>query len=313
MRKFTIEYVKKFCKEIGVECISDTYIGVKENLQLICPRCNNIYERNFDNIKNRKNPLCSDCGRELGGIKQAFDFNFVKNFIEIESNSACKLLSDSYVNSDSKLELRCACGNEFSATFYKFKNCNKRQCNECGIEIIRNKMLTPLNEIIAMVELEGYRFIENKANGGDQRVLVQCSQLHKPYWVNISKFKLGQRCPNCSRSLGEESIADNLDNYGIRYEREYIFNDLIGVGGGNLRYDFAIFHDNELIKLLEYDGKQHFEVAFNDEIQFKRTQLHDKIKNDYASNNNIPLLRIPYTEYEDIPNIIEEIINKYKI
>jgi hypothetical protein len=33
-------------------------------------------------------------------------------------------------------------------------------------------------------------------------------------------------------------------------------------------------------------------------------QLHDKIKTDYSIANNIPLLRIPYTEYENIEQLI---------
>lgn len=313
LRKFTIEHIKDFCKQIGVECLSDEYIGIKEHLELICPRCNEIYKRNFDNIKNRKNPLCSDCAKQLGGIKQAFSFEYVKHFVELESESGCELLSDTYINTDSKLEFKCCCGNIFSATFYKFKNCSKRQCNECGLEIIKNKMLTPLDEIIAMVKDENYKFIKNKADGGDQKMLVQCPHRHTPYWVNVAKFKMGQRCPHCSRSLGEELISKRLDSCHIEYEREYTFKDLIGVGGGLLRYDFALFDNGEIIKLIEYDGKQHFEIAFDDESQFIRTQQHDSMKNEYAQDNNIPLLRIPYTEYENIPNIIEELINKYKI
>lgn len=313
MKKFTIEYIKEFCKQIGTECLSDKYIGIKENLDLVCPKCGEIYKRNFDNIKTRRSPLCSDCGKQLGSKKQAFSFEYVKNFVEIESNSGCKLISNTYKNTDEKLDFKCSCGTPFKTTFYKFKNRNKRQCNDCGLGIIKNKMLTPLDEIIRMVESEGYSFIENKTDGGDQKMLIQCDNNHNPYWVNVAKFKIGQRCPHCNRSLGEEYISNELDKYKVKYKREFTFGDLLGSGGGYLRYDFALFRNENLVKLIEYDGKQHFEKAFGDEELFEKTKLHDEIKNKYAQDNNIPLLRIPYTEYEIIPTLIEKTINKYKI
>ena len=52
---------------------------------------------------------------------------------------------------------------------------------------------------------------------------------------------------------------------------------------------------------------QHFKPSFNDEKSFDRTKLHDDYKNKYCKNNNIPLIRIPYYEFENI----ESILNNY--
>lgn len=38
-------------------------------------------------------------------------------------------------------------------------------------------------------------------------------------------------------------------------------------------------------------------------------KLRDKIKLDYCNKNNIPLLRIHYKDYKNIPNILEGFIN----
>ena len=77
-----------------------------------------------------------------------------------------------------------------------------------------------------------------------------------------------------------------------------------------LRFDFAIFNDidkTDLKCLIEYDGKQHFEQIdyFGGENGFLYTQHNDKIKNYYCNDNNIELIRIPYWEYKNIPNILE--------
>ena len=105
-------------------------------------------------------------------------------------------------------------------------------------------------------------------------------------------------------------MSQELDKLDIKYKQEYTFNNLKGIGGGSLRYDFAIFNKKELSCLIEYDGKQHFEVAFGDDELLKRTQQHDAIKNQYAKDNKIPLYRIPYTQYDEIPVIISEIIKQ---
>lgn len=310
MKKFDIEYVKDYCNKKGLKCISDTYIDMKSNLQFICPSCGEVYERNFNNIKYRKNILCYNCSRKKGGRKQAFTYKEVKNYIEIKSDSGCKLLSKEYLNTDSKILIQCRCGNEFLTTFYKFKDRDKQQCNDCGLIISKYKNATPISSIIKMVEKENYLFIENELSGGDQKIHIQCPKGHSSYWVNVSKFKSGQRCPYCYRSLGEDFVSQELDKLNIKYKQEYTFDDLKGVGGGSLRYDFAIFNKKELSYLIEYDGKQHFEVAFGDEELLKRTQQHDAIKDQYAKNNKIPLYRIPYTQYDEIPMIISKIIKQ---
>lgn len=60
------------------------------------------------------------------------DFNTIKNFIEIESDSGCVLLSEEYFNDRTKLKIKCECGNEFEASFNKFKHRNKYTCNDCS-------------------------------------------------------------------------------------------------------------------------------------------------------------------------------------
>ena len=46
-------------------------------------------------------------------------------------------------------------------------------------------------------------------------------------------------------------------------------------------------------------------MRFNNSMSgFKKTKLHDRIKNDYCFDNNIPLLRIPYWDFENIEEIL---------
>ena len=56
----------------------------------------------------------------------------VKNFIENESESGCKLLSEEYKNNTSKLKIECKCGEVFTPTLKAFKAMGVRQCRNCS-------------------------------------------------------------------------------------------------------------------------------------------------------------------------------------
>ena len=102
----------------------------------------------------------------------------------------------------------------------------------------------------------------------------------------------------CLISIGEENISRILRDNNIIYKSQYQVN----INGIYYRYDFAIFDkEDNLIRLIEFDGIQHYDDKQkhwgHDVI---KTQERDKIKNQYALQNNIPLVRIPYIERDNI-------------
>lgn len=42
------------------------------------------------------------------------------------------------------------------------------------------------------------------------------------------------------------------------------------------------------------------DMGWNNSQALEKTQMRDKIKNEWAKNNNIRLVRIPYTQYDDL-------------
>jgi len=75
------------------------------------------------------------------------------------------------------------------------------------------------------------------------------------------------------------------------------------VAGDSYKFvDFCINYNNQEY-FIEYDGKQHFleNCHFGSEGEtLEVIQRRDKEKNQYCINNNIPLIRIPYTHYNDL-------------
>ena len=89
----------------------------------------------------------------------------------------------------------------------------------------------------------------------------------------------------------------------INYKKEYSFESLIGKNQRKYRFDFAIIQNNQVIRLIEFDGEQHFSSGrgtWKNRDSLEDIQSRDQEKNEWAAAHNIPLVRIPYWERDNI-------------
>jgi hypothetical protein len=117
-----------------------------------------------------------------------------------------------------------------------------------------------------------------------------------------------QGCPKCQLSKGELAIAVYFEKSAISYEMQKTFVGLVGKNGGSLKFDFYIPSRNMLI---EYDGEHHFGCKTYKDRRFSQEQIdnlqrNDRAKDAYAGKNGIGLLRIPFTEKDNITEILRE-------
>lgn len=114
-----------------------------------------------------------------------------------------------------------------------------------------------------------------------------------------------------NRSKGEYKIRQYLKDKEITFEEQYSFVDC--KDKHLLAFDFAIFKDDILIGLIEFDGQHHYYAIdfWGGEEYLASVMRRDKIKNEYCKKNNIPLLRVPYWEEENIDNILDGLLAKW--
>jgi len=63
-------------------------------------------------------------------------------------------------------------------------------------------------------------------------------------------------------SRAEVKIKEILQMNDINFSQEYVIPGLCASSGRPLRFDFAIFDDdNNLVALIEYQGKQHYQAS----------------------------------------------------
>lgn len=139
-------------------------------------------------------------------------------------------------------------------------------------------------------------------------VIIICNK-HGEFLQTPNTHLQKKGCPICFLSKGEAKISNWLSINKIKFIPEKRFDTC--KNKYTLPFDFFL-PDHNLI--IEYDGLQHFAFTEKDKRytkkQFKKTKHNDFIKNQFCIENHINLLRIPYTEFNQIETILEGILNK---
>lgn len=299
-RRFDYEYVKELIENENYKLLSTEYKGCEEKILLRCPK-GHEYEVAFSNFKQGNR--CPYCNK---GIR--LDYEYVKEYI---TSFGYKLLSTEYINNHTKLLMECNNNHKFEITYGDFQQGNR--CPYCSHKSGK----------VYLYDSFGYNHFDkvcmnwsdkNKISPfeischNDRKCIFYCHECNTEFEKSITKITdREQWCPNCKMSKGEKRIRYWLENNNINYIYEKMFNDLLGIGNGLLSYDFYLPDYNLLI---EYQGEQHEHQCgiFGGEDKFKIQQEHDRRKREYAERNNIKLLEIWYWDFDNIEEILKEMV-----
>ena len=180
----------------------------------------------------------------------------------------------------------------------------------CGC--YKKELHSTMNDLTGQIFGELTALYSDEVAKDGQRVWVcQCSCGERTN-VRAGALRSGktQSC-GCKTSKGNLQIKKILIKNKIEFEEEYSFSDLFYLSQKNpLRFDFALKKDKQIIGLLEYNGKQHYEPIefFGGVDNFIIQQKRDSVKLEYCKNNQIPLFIIKYNE--NIQERLEEILSE---
>lgn len=150
---------------------------------------------------------------------------------------------------------------------------------------------------------------ENFCYKSDKKIWWICEKGHE-WKTTLKKRSIGRGCPECNsnKSLGEEKIKKFFKKNKIKFSFQKSFKECINKN--KLSFDFYIEEKNLLI---EYDGQHHFKPIRFGGISLERAKknlekqkIKDEIKNVFVKNNDIKMLRIPYTKFDDIEKILKK-------
>lgn len=207
------------------------------------------------------------------------------------------------VNPNDYLLCQCWCGNYWTPSKHNY---NQGRSKSCGKHSNDKRFIDETGHIYG--ELTVLYPAENKTRMDSHKFWVcQCS-CGNIITVSGKDLRQGkQKSCGCIQSKGQKKITELLIQHKIPFIREFSFDNFLTDKQSPYRFDWAIFKDNQLFCLLEYDGEQHFDKT----NAWYRPEIDD-IKNNYCYDNNILLYRISYKEYDNITiDFIKEVI-KYE-
>jgi len=253
--------------------------------------CGNKSEITFNNFKQSKK--CIKCS---GNEKLTYEY--VYNYFKKQN---CELISNEYINANTKMKYICCCGNESEIVFGSFQGgtrCMKCNGNEKHKFIFVFDFFKENN-----CELLDTEYINTTTK---MKYICECGN---EAFSTFNNFQQGHRCNLCKHKT-QLKLFNWLKEIVINYtiETEKVF-DWSKHNKSYKRYDFYI---KELNLIIELDGRQHFTQVWNWNSPEKQ-QINDDLKNKLVLSQGYKIIRIcqqiVWNDKEDWENQLLKAIN----
>lgn len=201
---------------------------------------------------------------------------------------------------------QCECGHTFDVCGTDLRNKNIDSCEYCrDHHYYFNDLTNTRYGLLTVIKSVG------RDNSGHHIWECQCDCGGVATVSSIALISGNTSSCGClkNHSVGEAIINRWLLSMNCNFKRQITFVDCLSPKGAKLKYDFGIYDNHQnLLGLIEYDGIQHTQPIdfFGGEDAFNYLQECDTIKNNYATQHNIPLLRINYANREKISSILDK-------
>jgi hypothetical protein len=312
----TIEFINNAVKQHGNKFEYDDviYINGHTKIWITCPTHGKFLQMPYSHLAGKGCPYCrAENNRLMSENKRLNSKNtFIDKVTKLSfyKNIKYNYSKTKYINSSSKVEIICPS----HGSFWQKPNdhLNGRGCEKCG-----NESIYSTDDFISKAQqckfhkLKNYNYSTVKYVNSYTKVSICCPK-HGNFMQSPHTHLLGGGCPKCKQSKGESLIELFLKENKIQYENQKRFPSCKNIH--TLPFDFAIYLNENLRGLIEFQGKQHYKIWGSSKKekhlkQFQENKLRDKIKKEYCSQNNIPLLEIPYTKINNIDSILKSWLN----
>lgn len=315
--------VKKICQYCGKEYhvsesqekrskfCSDKCFRANKNTQTEyeCDYCGKLFmirKSRIEQVKNGERKglyCCSQCAKDVQKTKW-------NDIVSLFQSRNYALLSDKYVNAKTKMDYICNKHKDNGIQSITYGNLkNGFGCKYCGDKRAVEARKLSFDEVKQIFESTDKILLDQPYINAHTPLAYICKQ-HPEVGVQYMETENArkQHCPYCNIIKGEYRIMQYLTENNIMFEGRKTYDDLFGVKGGKLSYDFYLPGYNMLI---EFQGEQHERPVdfFGGEEQFKIQLEHDKRKKDYAAYHNIKLLEIWYYDFNNIEYILNNKLN----
>ncbi|MGL6344526.1 MAG: hypothetical protein ACRC80_35925 [Waterburya sp.] len=178
----THEMVKKAINKVGYELLSGEYINKKQKLQIECDK-NHSYLSSWDNFN--QGSRCPFCSRHKITRRMVAEAMVAIGY---------ELLSDRYINNQTKLKIKCDKSHIYNQTWRDFND----GCR-CSVCAGKNKeyQYKELQEILADIN---YTLLSKEYIDSKTKLDIKCDRGHE-YSAVSGVIRMGCRCPQCAGKI----------------------------------------------------------------------------------------------------------------
>ena len=183
-------------------------------------------------------------------------------------------------------------------------------CPRCKVDRVTNVTRSnTVDFIFKSNNIYNFKYNYNKVEytNAISPVIISCPK-HGDFLQTPDVHLRGGGCPKCTTTKPITKIINMLMRYKIPHSVEKTFDGCISDKGRKLRFDIYLPTFNLCV---EYDGECHYTPIYSKSIDgyeaFLNSQKRDNIKNKFCEDNNIGLVRIPYT-YNNPDTILYKIL-----
>lgn len=269
------------------------YVNNRTNVEIIC-NIHGIFEQSpKSHLSGHGCSLCSNTKKLTTNV-------FIDRAKKVHGDKY-NYTNSIYVNARTKIKIGCHIHGEFEQDVKA--HLKGYGCKKCNM-ITTEQFITKCSNI----HNNKYDYSLTTYINSDTKVKIVCPA-HGIFEQKAISHSIGKGCSKCKSSKGEVKIISWFKDNSIEYIHEHRFSNCKHIN--TLPFDFFI---PSLNMCIEYDGELHFnplrlkdkKTECNNRLEM--TQYRDAIKNEYCKTNGIKLIRIPYTEFDYLDDILEFII-----
>lgn len=244
----------------------------------------------------------------LGGLTMSKKLSHEEFVDRINSKNQNIEIIGKYTGILNPIKTRCKiCGYEWESSanslsqYHSCPMCSRRKYVLSKYKT-HEKFVDELSNINNSIEVIG------NYQGNKTRLLVKCKVCGNEWRTTPNSLLGGSGCPRCNSSKLEKKTEDFLVANKINFVKQKRFKDVRG-NSKPLPYDFFLPDYNMLI---ETNGMQHYNPIpfWGGKEKYELRKRYDEIKREYAISHGYSFLEIPYTQMDNINQILSKSLLK---
>lgn len=278
----------------------EEYHGLHSLLTFACADCGTLFHTTkFLYEKSADSKRCMSCKQKLSVTSVDARTEFIARCIDQHGEYYDYSLVSEEFSAKGKVTIICPKHGPFKIGSHEHKK--GQGCAKCKIDKVTSATRSNTTDFIVkanIVHKFKYNYTNVDYHNAKTPVTVICPS-HGKFDQTPDVHLRGSGCPRCVSSLPMREIINSLERQGLSYITEKTFPLL--KGDKLLRFDVYV---PSLNLCIEYDGPHHTQPVTYGSMtpadavtQFEKQQQHDDLKNQFCEDNNIELIRIPYTDY----------------